>query len=116
MQWKQAMEREISLLKDNNTWNLIDLFQGWKALKGKWVFKIKRDTHGAIMKSKAWWVVKGFEQRFGIDYNQTYAAVIKPMSYKVLFTLVAFYDLHIEQIDVITAFLHGELSEVIYMI
>ena len=68
------------------------------------------------MKYKAWWVVKGFEQWFGIDYNQTYAAVIKPMSYKVLFTLATFYDLHIEQIDVITAFLHRELSEVIYMV
>ena len=68
------------------------------------------------MKYKARWVVKGFEQRFGIDYNQTYAAVIKPMSYKVLFALAAFYDLHIEQMDIITAFLHGELGEVIYMV
>src|SRR5436309_12950037 len=45
-----------------------------------------------------------------------YAAVIKPMSYKVLFVLATFYDLHIEQMDVITAFLHGELSKVIYIV
>ena len=80
------------------------------------MFKIKRDTHGTITKHKAQWVVKGFEQRFGIDYNQTYAAVIKPMSYKVLFVLAAFYNLHIEQMDVIMAFLYGELSKVIYIV
>ena len=116
MQWKQAMKREMSSLKDNNTWDLMDLSRGQKVLKGKWVFKIKQDTHGAIMKYKAWWVVKGFKQQFGIDYNQTYAAVIKPMSYKVVFALAAFYDLYIEQMNIIMAFLYGELGEVIYMV
>ena len=110
------MERKMSSLKDNNTWNLVDLPSGQKALRGRWVFKIKWDTYGTITKHKARWVVKGFEQQFGIDYNQTYAAVIKPMSYKVLFALAAFYDLYIEQMDVITAFLHGELGEVIYIV
>src|SRR5437773_126246 len=116
MQWKEAMEREMSSLKDNNTWDLVDLPPGQTALRGRWVFKIKWDTHGTITKHKARWVVKGFEQHFGIDYNQMYAAVIKPMPYKVLFALAAFYDLHIEQMDVIMAFLHGELSKVIYMV
>ena len=53
MQWKQAMEREISSLKDNNTWDLMDLPPGQTALRGRWVFKIKRDTYGTITKHKA---------------------------------------------------------------
>ena len=116
MDWKHAMEAEINSLNANNTWTLEDLPLGHKALRGKWVFKIKWNTHGAVTKYKARWVVKGFEQRFGIDYNQTYATVMKPMSYKVLFALATAENFHIEQIDVITAFLHGELDEIIYMI
>ena len=84
-------------------------------MRGKWVYKLKRGPDGHVVKHKARWVVKGFEQQFGIDYDQTYAAVVKPMSYKVLFALAAQYDWEIEQMDVKTAFLHGELQETVYM-
>ena len=67
------------------------------------------------MHHKARWVVKGFEQREGLDYNETFASVVKPMSYKALFAIAAAKDLEIEQMDVKTAFLYGAIEEDIYM-
>ena len=77
--------------------------------------KLKCGPDGPVVKHKACWVVKGFEKQFGIDYYQTFAAVVKPMFYKVLFTLAAQYNWEVEQIDVKTAFLHGKLQETVYM-
>jgi hypothetical protein len=102
-------------LKENQTWDLVQLPSGRSALRGKWVYKLKRGPDGRVVKHKARWVVKGFEQQFGIDYDQTFAAVVKPMSYKVLFAMAAQYDWEIEQMDVKTAFLHGKLQETVYM-
>ncbi len=78
---------------------------GHRPLSGKSVFKIKRDVNGAIARFKARWVVKGYLQQFGIDFDQTFAAVVKPMAFRVLFAIAAYYDLDIDQMDVKTAFL-----------
>jgi hypothetical protein len=59
--------------------------------------------------------VKGFEQREGIDFNETFASVVKPMSYKMIFAITAALDLELEQIDVKTAFLYGLVNEEIYV-
>jgi Reverse transcriptase (RNA-dependent DNA polymerase) len=75
------------------------------------VFKIKRGAHGEIFRYKARWVVRGFEQREGLDFHETFASVVKPMSYKAIFALAAAYDWEIEQMDVKTAFLYGNINE-----
>ena len=79
------------------------------------MYKIKRNADGEIVRFKARWVVRGFEQREGVDYTETFASVVKPMSYKALFAIVAAYDLKLEQMDVITAFLNGNVEENIYV-
>jgi hypothetical protein len=86
-----------------------------KVLKGKWVYKIKRGPTGDILRHKARWVVKGYAQIDGIDYNETFASVVKPMSYKALFAVAAAEDWEIDQMDVVTAFLYGEVEEEIYV-
>lgn len=58
---------------------------------------------------------KGYLQQFGIDFDQTYASVMKPMAFRSLFALAAFFDLDIDQIDVMTAFLYGLIDQFIYV-
>ena len=60
-------------------------------------------------------MVKGFRQRYEVDYFKTYAAVAKPMSYKIILALAAHYDLIVHQMDIKSAFLNTELNEEIYM-
>ena len=86
-----------------------------KPLSGKWVFKIKRDVNGDIARFKARWVVRGYLQQFGVDYDQTYAAVVKPMAFRVLFAIAAYYDLDIDQMDMKTAFLYGLIDHLVYV-
>lgn len=63
---------------------------------GKWVFRLKRRMNDNITRFKARWVVKSFMQQNGIDYDQTFAAVIKPMAFRILFALAAYHDLDME--------------------
>ena len=74
------------------------------------MLKIKRNGE-----YKTRWVVGGHRQRQGIDYNEVYTTVAKAMSIRVLFALAAIYNLEIEQLDVMNAFLNADLQETIYM-
>ena len=109
-EWAEAMKQEMDSLIQHRTWDLIpisDVKPGHRPLKGKWVYRIKRGVDNQITRFKARWVVKGYLQQVGIDFDQIFVAVVKPMAFRVLFAIVAFYDLDIEQIDIKTAFLHG---------
>lgn len=68
-----------------------------------------------MQKYKARWVVRGFKQVEGSDYAETFAAVVKPMSYKALFAIAAAMDYEIEQMDVKTAFLYGNVDDQVYV-
>jgi hypothetical protein len=100
---------------ENKTWVLVEPPMNRDVLQGRWVFKYKRGISGTIIRHKARWVVRGYEQKLGIDYADTFASVVKPMSYKSLFAIAAALDLEIEQMDVKTAFLYGTLDEDIYV-
>lgn len=66
--------------------------------------------YGEIMRSKARWPVRDYEQRPGIDYDEVFAAAVKPASFRPIFALAAIHDLEVEQMDVKTAFLHGNID------
>ena len=70
---------------------------------------------GTIDKYKARLVIKGFRQKEGLDYFDTYSPVTRITSIRLLIALATVYDLQIHQMDVKTAFLNGELEEEIYM-
>lgn len=74
-----------------------------------------RHTHGEIVRYKCRWVMRGFTQEEGVDYDETFASVVKPMSYKALLAIAAALDLEIEQMDVKTAFLYGNIDHEIYI-
>lgn len=113
-QWSEAMDKQMKSFQTMNTWNLVERPEDMPVLTGKWVYKIKKKLDGSIL-YKARWVVRGFEQIFGVNYDQTFAFVVKSMFFKVLFSLMAYHDLDCEQMDVITVFLNALLKERIYV-
>ncbi|XP_070029916.1 uncharacterized protein [Nicotiana sylvestris] len=113
--WKEAVNSEIQSILDNHTWELVDLPPGNNPLGSKWIFKRKIKADGTIDKYKARLVIKGYRQKEGLDYFDTYPPVTRITSIRVLVALAAVYDLEIHQIDVKIAFLNGKLEEEIYM-
>ena len=100
-------------LSENQTWKLINLASlkpPYKPLASKWVFKVKRGKDGEVLRYKARQVVKGYLQQYGVNYDQTFAAVVKPIAFRALFAIAAYYNLKIEQIDVKTAFLYRPIN------
>lgn len=114
-EWKLAMDRKIESLRALGVWELTVVPPDRKAVGCKWVYKRKFDAQGKLLKYKARLVDKGFTQQIGIDYNETYAPVMKLESLKVLLATVAQEDWELHQVDVKTAYLYGELEETIYM-
>lgn len=114
-QWNIAMKSEIKSLQENQTWEMADLPRGSKALPSKWVYKVKTNPDGSIDKFKARLVIKGFRQREGIDYNETFSPVAKLGTIRAILSIAASQNLHLSQFDVSTAFLYGHLEESIFM-
>ncbi|GJR57692.1 retrovirus-related pol polyprotein from transposon TNT 1-94 [Tanacetum coccineum] len=114
--WKIAIKEEIDCLRKNKTWELVDHLAGQKLVSCKWLFKIKEGIEGVQKpRYKARLVAHGFIQRACIDYNEVFSPVVRPKSIQVILSLTACKDYELEQLDVKTAFLHGNLEEVIYM-
>lgn len=114
-QWDTAMDDEYKSLLKNETWDLVDPPHDRKVLQGRWVYKWKLGQNGKVTRHKARWVVKGFEQTEGIDYFDTFASVVKSTTVRLLLAVAAEKDWEIEQMDVKTAFLYGNLEEEVYV-
>lgn len=113
--WKRAMDDEYKSIMDNKTWELVDLPSDRKPITCKWVFKLKKDQDGKILRYKARLVARGCSQRSGIDYTETFSPVIRYSSMRLLMAIAVKFDLEIEQMDAVTAFLQGEVEETIFM-
>uniref|UniRef100_A0ACD5YBP3 Uncharacterized protein n=1 Tax=Avena sativa TaxID=4498 RepID=A0ACD5YBP3_AVESA len=114
--WVSAMQEEMQSLEKNGTWDVVRLPKQKKAVRCKWIFKKKEGlSPKEPSRYKARLVAKGFSQIPGIDYNDVFSPVVKHSSIRTFFSIVAMRDLELEQLDVKTAFLHGELDEEIYM-
>lgn len=113
-QWKKAVLEEYNALIKKNTWELVDLPPGRKPISVKWVFKRKRDKFTGI-RYKARLVARGFLQEKGVDYLETYAPVVKFVSIRLLLAYAVKNDLDIDQTDIDSAYLHGDITEEIYI-
>jgi len=114
-EWVKAMQEEIKSLHENHTYDLVELPKGRKALKNKWMCRLTNEENNPRPTYKAHLVVKGFNQKKGVDFEEIFSPVVKMSSIQVVLSLVVSLDLEIEQLDIKIAFLHGDLQEEIYM-
>ncbi|KAG7554626.1 GAG-pre-integrase domain [Arabidopsis suecica] len=114
--WKGGMDEEMDSLVKNHTWTVVTKPAGQRVIGCKWIFKRKPGIPGVEKpRFKARLVAKGYAQREGVDYTDIFSPVVKHVSIRILLAIVAEEDYELEQLDVKTAFLHGELEEQIYM-
>uniref|UniRef100_A0A0A9BDA3 Uncharacterized protein n=1 Tax=Arundo donax TaxID=35708 RepID=A0A0A9BDA3_ARUDO len=112
--WLAAMQAEFRALQDNGTWTLVPRPPRANIISGKWIFKNKYHADGSLERHKARWVVRGFTQRPGLDFDQTFSPVVKPATIRTVLHLAASRNWPLHQLDVKNAFLHGELTERVY--
>lgn len=112
--WHQAIRDEYEALIRNKTWTLVPFSPEYKVVNNKWVFRVKQNTDGSIIKYKVRLVVKGFQQTEGIDYFETFSHIVKSSTVRIVLSLVM-HKWIIKQVDVNNAFLNGELTEDVYM-
>ncbi|KAK4384064.1 Retrovirus-related Pol polyprotein from transposon TNT 1-94 [Sesamum angolense] len=111
--WKNAMNEEIISLLKNKTWILVPKPENASIVDCKWVFKKKHEDNATRYKARL--VAKGFTQKEGIDYTEIFSPVVKFTTVRIILALTAQFDWELKQMDVKTAFLHGDLDEQIYM-
>ena len=108
------MQEEYRALMANNTWKLVPRPPGANIVTGKWLFRHKLKADGTLERYKARWVVRGFSQRPGVDFDETFSPVVKSATIRAVLTIAASRDWHVHQMDVNNAFLHGHLTERVY--
>ncbi|CAI5474475.1 unnamed protein product [Closterium sp. Yama58-4] len=116
-EWRAAMDAELKALESRDTWVLVDraAVKGRRVLSGKWVFRLKTNADGTIERFKARWVVRGYDQRHGIDFDQTFAPVSRHTSVRILLAIAAAKHLPLRQIDVKNAFLYALVDATIFV-
>jgi hypothetical protein len=113
--WRKVMDSEIEAIEKNNTWQLMELPARGKVIGVKWVYKTKHNENGEIDKHKARLVAKGYAQQHGIDYTKVFAPVARLDTIRLVVALAAQKKWTIYQLDVKSAFLHGELNEEVFV-
>lgn len=113
--WRAAILDELGALHDTHTWTLVPCPPHTNIVSCKWLLKKKLHPDGSLDRYKARVVARGFSQKAGIDYHETYSPVLGMSSFRLIVALAAKYNLPLHHIDIKTAFLHGDLHETIYM-
>jgi histone deacetylase 1/2 len=115
VRWREAMNDEYQALMENKTWHLVPPSSTRNIIDCKWVYRINKNVDGTIDRYKACLVAKGFKQRYGIDYEDTFNPVVKSATIRLVLTIVVSRGQSLRQLDVKNAFLHGILEEEVYM-
>lgn len=114
LNWKRAMREEIESLEESDTFLLTTLPEGCKTVGSRWVYSIKRGPDESV-RFKARLVARGFTQREGLDYHETFSPTARITSVRMLLQLAAHHNYRVRQMDVKNAYLNAELSEIIYL-
>jgi hypothetical protein len=109
------MDQEMQAIERNDTWELTVLPSGSKTKGVKWVFKTKVNENGEVDKYKARLVAKGYCQQYRIDYAKVFAPVARLDTIRIVISLAAQNSWVIYQLDVKSAFLHGEINEEVFV-
>jgi hypothetical protein len=115
IRWEAAIREELDSLLSNGTWETAELPKERNPISCRWIFKVKYTHTGHPERFKARLVARGFSQRYGIDYEETFAPTLRYESLRLLLAIATKYDLEIEQMDVVSAYLSGKVEEELYM-
>jgi hypothetical protein len=110
------MEEEYEALISNGTWELVPQPQGSTVVTGKWVFTHKLRADGILDRYRAHWVLRGFTQCPGVNYDETFSPVVKPATVHTVLATAVSRDWPIQQLDVKNTFLHDTLSDGISLV
>ena len=113
--WRAAIVKELRELRALNTWEFAPLPLGRRAIRHKWVFRRKLKADGSVERYKARLVARGFTEQPGVDYFETFAAVVRPESVRLLISISKLRNLKLFQVDIGNAFLNATLEEEIYL-
>jgi len=113
--WRNAMNKEITQLMTNNTWELVEHPPDRNVVGCHWMYRLKQDTTSKIVHYKARLVTQGFTQAPGINYNDTFTPVTKLITNHIILALAAHYDWEVHQMDIKNTYLNAKLMEKIYM-
>ncbi len=115
--WLEACTEELGALREMRTYILVheDEVDPHNVIRCRWVFALKKGSNGEVKHYKACIVTKGFSQIYTIDYEETFAPVVKWVSIHILLTLATRFDLDVHRMDVKMAFLNGNLEHDIFM-
>lgn len=113
--WKDAMDEEYQSILKNDVWDIVPRPEGKSVVSSKWLFKIKHVANGRIEKYKARFVARGFSQKEGIDYRETFAPAAQYTSIKTVIAIAATKGWKLHQMDVKTTFLNGVIEEEAYI-
>jgi hypothetical protein len=114
-EWVDAMKEEYQSIIKNDVWEIVPRPKSKDVVSSKWLFKIKYAADGSIEKYKARFVARGFSQKEGIDYEETFTPVARYTSIRTIIALVAKMKWKLHQMDVKTAFLNGVIEEEVYI-
>ncbi len=114
--WRKAIREELKSLRERGVYRAAKLPHGQRAIGAKWVFKIKRNADGTIDRYKARLVAKGFSQKYQLHYDETFAPVVKYVTLRMVIALAKLMGWRVQLLDVKTAFLYGELKELLFMV
>jgi hypothetical protein len=113
--WRVAMKAELESIAQNKTWEILDFPKDHRAIGLKWVFQVKKDPAGNVVKYKARLLAKGYAQIQGVDYDEVFAPVARMEIVRLLLALAAQGEWEVHHIDVKSAFLNGDLQEEVYV-
>ena len=113
-EWSQAMDSEMNSMIENDTYQVVQLPEGKKAVKGRWVYSLKNDPSGNIV-HKARYVAKGYAQVAGVDYSETFSPTAKMTTIRILMQYAAEHGLPVHQLDVKTAYLNAPIDCEVYL-
>jgi hypothetical protein len=112
--WVLAMQEELNNFKRNEVWSLVP--RPKKNVVGtKWMFSNKQDEHGVVKRNEAQLVAKGYAQVVGLDFEETFAPVVRLESIRILLAYATHHPFKLFQMDVKSAFLNGPIKEEVYV-
>ena len=114
-EWVEAMTEEYQSIIKNDVWDIVPRPEGKSIVSSKWIYKVKHAADGSIEKYKARFVARGFSQKEGIDYEETFSPVARYTSIRTIMALASMMKWDLHQMDVKTAFLNGVIEEEVYL-